>query len=74
MAEPRVPSEEEPRAVYDIRLRGTSAEPLRQHFPRATVLTSRTETVLLRRVDEPAELDTLIEQLLSHGPGADGGP
>jgi hypothetical protein len=58
---------DEPTAVYEIRLRGGSAEPLRRRFPSATVLTTRTETVLFRRVEEPSELDELIENLLSMG-------
>lgn len=59
--------DEEPRAVYEIRLRGTARESLREQFPSATVFTTRTETVLVRRVEQPAELDALIEQLLSMG-------
>jgi hypothetical protein len=58
---------DESSATYEIRLRGASPEPLRKKFPRATVLTTRTETVLFRRVEKPAELDALIEQLLSMG-------
>ncbi len=60
-------ADEEPTAVYEIRLQGTSAEPLRQKFPAAVVSTTRSETVLLRRVEEPAELDALLEELLSMG-------
>lgn len=59
--------EEEPTAVYEIRLQKTSPEPLRRQFPTATVLTTRTETVLVRQVEDPAELDTLIQSLLSMG-------
>ncbi len=58
---------DEPTATYEIRLRGTSAEPLHKQFPAATVFTTRTETVLFRSVEQPAELDALIEQLLSLG-------
>jgi hypothetical protein len=58
---------DEPTATYEIRIRGTSTEPLRKQFPSATVLTTRTETVLFRSVEQPAELDALIEQLLSMG-------
>lgn len=59
--------EGEPTAVYEIRLRAASPEPLRREFPTATVITTRTETVLFRRVEEPAELDALIADLLSMG-------
>jgi hypothetical protein len=58
---------DEPTATYEIRLRGTSAEPLRKQFPAATVFSTRTETVLLHIVERPAELDALIEKLLSMG-------
>ena len=60
-------STDEPSATYEIRLQGTPSEPLQRRFPSATVLTMRTETVLFRRVEEPAELDALLEQLLSMG-------
>jgi hypothetical protein len=53
--------------VYEVRLRGTSPEPLRRQFPSATVTTTRTETVLLREVEKPGELDVLIDRLLSMG-------
>ena len=59
--------DDEPTAVYEIRLQGASAEPLRREFPTATVITTRTETVLFRRVEKPAELDELIANLLSMG-------
>jgi len=67
MAEREVSADLEPTALYEIRLHGTGLEPLRREFPTATVSTTRTETVLLRRVEEPAELDELINQLLSRG-------
>ena len=57
----------EPTALYEIRLQGTPPGPLRREFPSATVSTTRTETVLFRRVEKPAELDELIDQLLSRG-------
>lgn len=57
----------EPTALYEVRLKGTLPEPLRQEFPTATVSTTRTETVLFHRVEQPAELDELIDQLLSRG-------
>ena len=47
--------------------KGPTPEPLRREFPTATVSTTRTETVLFRRVEKPAELDELIDQLLSRG-------
>jgi hypothetical protein len=59
--------EDEPTAVYEIRLQATSPEPLRRQFPTATVITTRTETVLFRRVEKPAELDALIAEVLSMG-------
>ena len=46
---------------------GATPGPLRREFPTATVSTTRTETVLFRRVEKPAELDELIDQLLSRG-------
>jgi len=67
MTEPQASRNVEPRAVYEIRLRGTARDTLRERFPTATVLSTRTETVLVRHVEEPAELDALIEQLLSMG-------
>ena len=67
MTEREVSADLEPTALYEIRLQRTPPEPLRQEFPTATVYTTRTETVLFRRVEEPAELDELIDQLLSRG-------
>jgi hypothetical protein len=67
MTKRQVSSDDEPTAIYEIRFQGASPEPLRRQFPTATVFTTRTETVLFRRVDEPAELDALIEHLLSMG-------
>jgi hypothetical protein len=67
MTERKVSTDPEPKALYEIRLRGTTPGPLRREFPTATVSTTRTETVLFRRVEKPAELDELIDQLLSRG-------
>jgi hypothetical protein len=67
MTERPVSEYDEPTAVYEIRLQGAPPESLRRQFPTAAVLTTRTETVLFRRVEEPAELDALIAQLLSLG-------
>jgi len=67
MTERKISEEAEPKALYEIRLHGTSPGPLRRAFPTATVSTTRTETVLLRKVERPAELDELIDQLLSRG-------
>ena len=67
MAEWETSADPEPTAVYEIRLKGIHPEPLRRAFPTATVYTTPTETVLFRRVEEPAELDELIDQLLSRG-------
>ena len=58
---------EESAATYEIRLQGTPTEPLQQRFPSATVVTTLTETVLYRRIEESSELDWLLEQLLSMG-------
>lgn len=60
-------TEEGPRAVYEIRVRGTLATCMRRQFPDAAVVTTRTETVLYRHVERPAELDALVAQLLSLG-------
>ena len=62
---PDLDSEES--AVYEIRLQGTSAATLRRQFPTATVLTTPTETVLFRQVEDPSELDALIARLMSMG-------
>jgi hypothetical protein len=67
MTDAEVSVDEEPTAVYEIRLRGVAPEPLRERFPTATVITTRTETVLFRQVEEPAELDDLIEKLVAMG-------
>ena len=67
MTERKVSADPEPTALYEIRLQGATPEPLRREFPTATVSTTRTETVLFRRVEKPAELDELIDQLLSRG-------
>ena len=67
MTERKVQADPEPTALYEIRLRGATPGPLRREFPTATVSTTRTETVLFRRVEKPAELDELIDQLLSRG-------
>jgi hypothetical protein len=61
------PPDEESPATYEIRLQGTSSVPLKERFPSATVITTPTETVLFRRIEATAELDTLLEQLLSLG-------
>jgi hypothetical protein len=57
----------ESRAVYEIRLQGGSAAHLRRQFPTARVVTTRTETVLRREIEAPAELDDLVAQLLALG-------
>ena len=67
MTEGKESADREPTALYEIRLQGATPEPLRREFPTATVSTTRTETVLFRRVEKPAELDELIDQLLSRG-------
>ena len=67
MTERKVPADPEPTACYEIRLQGTPAEPLRREFPTATISTTRTETILFQRVEKPADLDELIDQLLSRG-------
>jgi len=67
MTERKVSADPEAKALYEIRLQGATPGPLRRAFPKATVSTTRTETVLFRRVEKPAELDELIDQLLSRG-------
>ena len=67
MTEREVSADMEPTALYEIRLQGATPEPLQREFPTATVSTTRTETVLFRRIEKPAELDELIDQLLSRG-------
>jgi len=60
-------TDDEPTAVYEIRLRGAHPENLRRQFPTAAVVATPIETVLFRHVEEPAELDALIAKLLSLG-------
>jgi hypothetical protein len=67
MAERAGSEREQGKAVYEIRLRGGNAESLRRQFPTAKIVSTRTETILVRRVEEPAELDALLEHLLSLG-------
>lgn len=67
MTERQLTRGDEPKATYEIRLHGASPEPLRRTFPTATVCTTRSETVLFREVNEPAELDALIHQVVSMG-------
>src|SRR4051794_37840583 len=57
----------EPVATYEIRLRGTHVAQLKEQFPSAALLTTRTETVLFRSVEGPEELDALVAELLSMG-------
>src|SRR3954468_15072765 len=57
----------EPVATYEIRLRGTHVAQLKEQFPTAALLTTRTETVLFRSVEGPEELDALVAELLSMG-------
>ena len=67
MTKRQVSEYDEPTAVYEIRLQGAPSQSLRRRFPTAAVLTTRTETVLFRRVEDPVELDALIAHLLSLG-------
>jgi hypothetical protein len=67
MTEQEAAAGSEQTALYEIRLQSTAPEPLRREFPTAAVSTTRTETVLFRRVEQPRELDELIDQLLSRG-------
>lgn len=67
MAERAGDERDEAKAVYEIRLRGANAVSLRRQFPSASVVSTRTETVLVRRVEDPAELDEMLEHLLSLG-------
>ncbi len=63
----RKPSADAASATYEIQLRGSPPQELRQRFPSMKVFTRRAETLLFRRVENPAELDELLEQLLSMG-------
>lgn len=67
MADPADEGHDQPTAVYEIRLRGANAENIRRQFPTASVVSTRTETILLRRVEDPVELDELLEHLLALG-------
>ena len=67
MTQPEVSVDAEPTALYEIRFKGAAPDALRHEFPRAAVFTTRTETVLFRQVEQPADLDELIDQLLSRG-------
>jgi hypothetical protein len=66
-SEPGEEPSEEPTALYEIRLQGAHVEPLRRQFPSATVFRTKAETVLFRPAAEPADLDALIDELLSMG-------
>jgi hypothetical protein len=63
----REPSQESV-TTYEIRLQG-APPPLTLHeqFPSIEMLTRRPETLLFRRVDDLAELDALLDQILSMG-------
>jgi hypothetical protein len=67
MTQPEVSVESEPTALYEIRFKGAAPDAMQHEFPRATVFTTRTETILFRQVEQPADLDELIDQLLSRG-------
>jgi hypothetical protein len=67
MMQPEASMDAEPTGRYEIRLKGAAPEALRHEFPSATVYTTRTETVLFPQVTQPADLDDLIDQLLSRG-------
>jgi hypothetical protein len=58
---------EEPTATYEVRLRGTPPDSLAQQFTSMRVGRARAQTVLFRRVESPAELDSLLASLRSLG-------
>jgi hypothetical protein len=61
------PATDESSSTYEIRLRGEPPQALRRCFPTMTVFETRSETVLFRQIDDPAELDSLLDQLMSLG-------
>ncbi len=63
----RQPSTDNVSATYEIRLQGAPPQTLRRRFPTMKVCVGPPETLLFRRVEEPAKLDELLEQLLSMG-------
>jgi hypothetical protein len=61
------PATDESSATYEIRLLGEPPQALRRWFPSMTVFERRSETVLFRQIEDPAELDSLLDQLMSLG-------
>ncbi len=53
--------------MYEIRLQRRPPESLRRRFPTMTMQAMRAQTALFREVEEPEELDGLLQKLLSMG-------
>jgi hypothetical protein len=59
--------EDDPHATYEIGLLGSVPESLRRRHPPMDVRTTPAQTLLVRHVGRPEELDELLEQLSSMG-------
>jgi hypothetical protein len=57
----------DPEIVYDIQLHRPLPEALRSEFPAMKVHTTGAQTVLRLQVDDPRQLDALLEKLRSVG-------
>ena len=58
---------EDARGTYEIHLNGSPPEPILARFPGIEVAKTPAQTVLTRQIDRCAELDALLDQLLSMG-------
>jgi len=65
--ENRHPPADSSSATYEIRLQGTLPKALQMRLPPATICSTRAETVLFRHIENAAELDSLLDQLMSMG-------
>jgi hypothetical protein len=66
MLHPQRPVEEST-ATYEIRLRGTPPDSLARQFASVRLGRARAQTVLFRRAESPAELDSLLASLRALG-------
>lgn len=61
------PSPVAPEALYDVLLADRLPEDLLERFPNVAVGATGVQTILRRRLNEPSQLDALLEQLCSLG-------
>jgi hypothetical protein len=59
--------EEDPEVLYDVHLGRRPPESLRSRFPSMTVRSTEPQTALRQRVNEPRQLDDLLEKVFSVG-------